>query len=102
MQTGLALCSLDWKFEQMSAAGMPTRPRHETWHLSVNATLHGAVGIHVDGFVDVETDRNIGSAPALNNTTHCKADKVHLTRGAGTTGQAALQALARPVINGLP
>ncbi len=73
----------------------------DTWRKAINTNLRNAVGVQLDAFVDVEADPNIGATLAPDNTTYFKTDKVHLTLGTGTTGQAALEVLYRAAVNPL-
>lgn len=71
------------------------------WRTTINDALRDAVGTELDAFVDLDDDPNIGDVDAPDNTTYFQTDKVHLTTGTGTTGQAALEVLYRAVINAL-
>ena len=80
-------------------ANVAASPPFETWRTTINNNLVAAVGNQLDACLNPASVPLLFATGASNNTTYFLPDKVHLTVGTGTTGQALLEAAIRPIIN---
>jgi hypothetical protein len=64
---------------------------------SVNTTIRGWVGTHIDAVCDFAADPNMGADGQNTDTTYYDGDAIH----PNATGQARLETIYRAVINAL-